>query len=392
MGSRMKIVNIGNAVHKENYSRIRLGILGGGQLARMMALTCHELSILPAIFSELEDDPAAFVSSEHFQGDKTNPQHLSEFLEKCDVVTFESEFLDGKLLAELSQKTNTPIYPNPLTMETLQDRASQKKLLFENKIPTAKSLEINNINELRQAFEILGKDLVLKKRRFGYDGYGTYFVSQKDNDEKLNEILTDNAFGFIAESKIKFKREMAILLARDQHKNIICFPLVESKQTQARCDWVKGPETHVQTKKLVEKLKKLLVKINYVGVIAFELFDTGHELLINEIAPRVHNSGHYSQNALSVDQFQTHAMAVCGFMISEPKLLSKGFAMANLLGQSSQPVALPKNLNVKFQAHLHWYCKKQNRAGRKMGHLNTTAKSAKEALKQALSARKKVIL
>jgi 5-(carboxyamino)imidazole ribonucleotide synthase len=378
--------------YKNKYSQIKLGILGGGQLARMLALKCHELSIIPYIFSESKDDPAALVTSFHFQGEKSNPEQLTEFLKKCDFVTFESEFLDGKLLNTLSIKTNTPIYPNPLTMEDLQDRATQKKLLIKNKIPTTLSIEINTIEELRDSFTILGHDLVLKKRRFGYDGNGTYFVSKKDSDDKLNTILENNPHGFIVETKIKFKREMAILIARDHTKNIICFPLVESKQTQARCDWVKGPESHLQKKKLVEKLKIFLAKINYIGVIAFELFDTGKELLINEIAPRVHNSGHYSQNALNFDQFQTHIMAICGFKIIDPILLTKGFAMTNLLGLSSNTAELPKDLNSKLQAHLHWYCKKENRPGRKMGHINTTAKTANEALKMALNARKRVKL
>jgi 5-(carboxyamino)imidazole ribonucleotide synthase len=381
-----------NTKKNNKYNQIKLGILGGGQLARMMALKCHELSIIPCIFSATKDDPAGFVSSSHFQGDNSNTDHLTEFIKSCDFVTFESEFLNGKLLNEISSKTNVPIYPNPLLMEELQDRATQKKLLNTNKIPTALSIEVKTLTEVRTAFEKLGTDLVLKKRRFGYDGYGTYFINHKDSDTKLSDILNNNPYGFIAEAKIKFKREMAILLARDHSKNIICFPLVESKQTQARCDWVKGPESHPQTKKLLEKLKKFLTKINYIGVIAFELFDTGKVLLINEIAPRVHNSGHYSQNALSLDQFQTHIMAVCGFKINQPILLSKGFAMANLLGENSNPAELPKNLNANLQAHLHWYGKKENRAGRKMGHINTTAKTSKDALKQALNARKKVIL
>lgn len=376
----------------KSYHQIKLGILGGGQLARMLALKSHELSILPLIYSSSKGDPAALVTSEHFSGSNSDINLLEKFLLRCDYVTFESEFLDGALLHELSKKNDIPIYPNPLLMDQLQDRATQKELLKANKIPTAKSLEVKNLFELREAFQFIGKELVLKKRRFGYDGYGTFFVNSKNSDEKLNEILNSSPYGFIAEEKINFKREMAILLARDQFKNMVHFPLVESKQTQARCDWVKGPEKHSRTQKLLVNLKKFVTKIDYVGVIAFELFDTGKELLINEIAPRVHNSGHYSQNALDFDQFQTHVMAVCGFQIREPVQLTKAFAMANLIGQNSNSVKLPNSLLKKIPAHLHWYCKKDNRAGRKMGHINTMASTPDAALKLALIARKKVSL
>lgn len=382
------------AIEKEKKSKHifkpkKIGILGGGQLARMMSLKTHELGLLPIIYSEKKDDPAALTTTFHFQGSSDAVTPLKNFLSQCDVVTFESEFLNGQLLAQLSQDTGTPIYPSPLLMEQLQDRATQKRLLHKFKIPTSQSMEVANLAELELAINVIGPKLVLKKRRFGYDGYGTFFIdANKDQKSHWKTYFENNVHGFIAEKFIPFKRELAILLARDLHGQVQTFPLVESKQTNARCDWVMGPIVHPRKKQLTQMLSQFVKKIDYVGVIAFELFDTGKELLINEIAPRVHNSGHYSQNALEYDQFQTHIMAISGFKLPQNQLFTKGFAMANLLGESNETPHWPQNL----KGHLHWYEKSENRKSRKMGHINMLSASPKKALSLALKERKKVKL
>lgn len=370
---------------------IKLGILGGGQLARMLALASYPCNIQPQIYAKNQEEPAAQVTPQPFFGDPNDPKALKAFLRHCDVVTFESEFLDAKLLTALSQEIQTPIYPSPSLMGLLQDRLSQKQFLFKNKIPTAPYLEINSWTDFQQV-KSLSSEVVLKQRRFGYDGYGTFFVKASENESTFNEIQSKSSHGFIAEKKIPFKRELALLLARDQYGQIIDFPLVESKQTNARCDWVLGPIKHPKELALRKALKQFLKKIDYVGVMAFELFDTGKELLVNEIAPRVHNSGHYSIDALSLSQFQAHVLAVAGYKLSPPKLLS-AFAMSNLLGQSSKTPHWNKDwFHKNPHSQLHWYGKQENRTNRKMGHINSLGATPKEALKKALLARRKVTL
>jgi 5-(carboxyamino)imidazole ribonucleotide synthase len=292
--------------------------------------------------------------------------------------------LDGEVLASLGE----PIFPSPNLMSLLQDRLSQKKLLIQYKIPTAEFIQVDTAEDLEQATQHFPKGFVLKKRRGGYDGYGTFIVKSADDLKNLRPVLSKEKSGFIAEAFVPFKKELAVMLVRDQKNHCFSLPLVESKQTQAKCDWVQGPVKHAKAKSLITRLQKMLKQENYVGVIGFELFDTGSNLLINELAPRVHNSGHYSLDALSEDQFSLHIKAVCGFSCVPPKVLSPGFAMANLIGSKNSPADWENDLTSK----IHWYGKLENRPGRKMGHLNAVGATPKKALAQVLKDRKKFSL
>jgi len=223
---------------------------------------------------------------------------------------------------------------------------------------------------------------VLKQRRFGYDGYGTFVVrSKKDFDES---VLTKSRFGFIAEEFIGFKRELAVSFVRSTQAAFCTLPLVESVQHDSRCFSVHGPVRHVQLPKLKNAFKRLMHDLNYCGVLAVELFETSRGLLVNELAPRVHNSAHYSQNALTTSQFEYHLRAGLGLPLPEVELVRPGFAMVNLLGEGNQKI----KLSYSDAGHLHWYGKSENRPGRKLGHLNVTDSNAKRALKQALKWRK----
>lgn len=370
---------------------LRLGILGGGQLARMLALAAYPYGITPHIFAAHREEPAAQVAPEFFAGKADDAEALKAFLKSCDVVTFESEFLNADLLERLSLSEKIPLFPRPALMGQLQDRLSQKQLLEKYKIPTAPYGKIDQWTDIEALID-LGREIVVKQRRFGYDGYGTFFVDTKSGQKSWDEIRQKTKEGFIGEKKISFRRELALLLARDRHGTIIDFPLVESKQTNARCDWVMGPIKHSKELALRKKLKTFLTKENYVGVMAFELFDDGKQLLVNEIAPRVHNSGHYSQEALTLSQFQAHVLAVAGYRLTPPQVLAP-FAMANLLGESEQTPHWSDQLwTTSAPGQLHWYGKQSNRAHRKMGHLNALGKTPKAALKTALAARRKVQL
>ncbi len=380
---------------------LKLGILGGGQLSRMMALAAHPYGITPQVYVHSLSEPAAQVTSTVFEGKLNDEGALREFIKKCDVLTFESEFWDAELLHSLCSSAKKSCHPTPHLMGVLQDRLSQKKLLEKYKIPTSPFVEVISYSEFKK-LSLWGKEIVIKQRRFGYDGYGTFFISPLVNEKEWQVINEKSPHGFIAEKKISFKRELALILARDQFGTILDFPLVESKQTNARCDWVMGPIKHPKESKLRTVLKQFIKKENYVGVIAFELFDTGNELLVNEIAPRVHNSGHYSQDALSLSQFQAHVLAVSGVRLPKNIQILSPFAMSNLLGKSSRsPVwspsmLLPSSKEIsglnKTSLHWHWYGKSENRKDRKMGHINALSTTPQKALKSALAARRKVTL
>lgn len=354
-----------------------LGILGGGQLARMLALKAHELGVNVAIFSERADDPAAQVGRLWAQGSLKDEGALRTFLAGCSLVTFESEFLDAHLLSELSRETGVAILPRPQDMALIQDRLTQKELLLKNRLPTARFHTVSTPDEAKFALADLGGRAVFKKRRFGYDGYGTFIVrSEKELVAFLPE-LKSNPHGFIAEEFIAFRRELAVMVVRSARGATVRLPFVESFQENARCLWVKGPlKESAQLRGLGAKLEKFLRAISYAGAMGIELFDTEKGLMVNELAPRVHNSGHYSLDALSVDQFSLHIKAVLGQDLGKPRPLDKGFAMMNLLGSSGDAPSWRLPGDVK----LHWYGKGENRKGRKMGHINALAPTPEMAL------------
>lgn len=364
----------------------KVGILGGGQLARMLALKGADLGLEIHILSEKESDPAAQVVKHWHKGSPQDAKVLESFFKAVELVTFESEFYSGDLLSKISAQTKVPVSPEPRVMRMLQDRLTQKESLIENHILTADFIVIHNKDDLKNASEFFRNKFIIKKRTGGYDGNGTFVVKNQKDLHNILEKISIAGNEYIAEAYVAFKRELAVIMARNAHGDIIHFPLVQTKQTENRCDWVVGPEKHPKFNSLIRDLAVYIDSIKYVGVIAFELFDTGQNLLVNEIAPRVHNSGHYSLNAMTTDQFTQHWLAVLGFDFFESKMLSKAFAMTNLVGTSSNQALFPK----KLEGTLCWYGKLENRPGRKMGHLNYTGTNSKSLLKIALRERKKI--
>lgn len=363
---------------------LRVGILGGGQLARMLALKGHELGLEIHILSASATDPAAQVVRHHHQGDASSATAVRAFLEAVDLATFESEFMDATMLAQLSRETKTPIRPQPALMEKIQDRWEQKKLLEKHDLPTAPFFSVRDLPDARHALSALGGRMVLKKRRFGYDGYGTFVVKDEHELESLRTTIDGDPFGFIAEAFIPFRRELALMVARSPADEVRVLPLVETHQQNSRCLWVKGPVKAAGEARLRKRLDAFMSAIRYEGILGVELFETRQGLLlVNELAPRVHNSAHYSLDALEEDQFTLHLKATLALPLSKIRQNSKGFAMLNLLGGHTRA---PK-WQLPPDVHLHWYGKNDNRQGRKMGHLNALAPSSSAALKRLLAIR-----
>ena len=369
---------------KNRLSKVKLGILGAGQLARMLALKSHEMGIQPYVLGPSPQSPGSQVTPHFIKGKLNSKRDLKNFLNKVDLAIFENEFLDPALLHQASLDSNTPIHPRPKVMNLLQDRLSQKKLLRKHKIPTADFMEMPSSSSALTG--MFSEGAVLKKRRQGYDGGGLFISKNIAKDPKAWNFIKKNPKGLIVEKYIPFKRELALILVRNRKKQIVEMPLVETFQEKACCLWVKGPYRHIKKNSLIRKLKTLMHEIEYEGVMAFELFETQKgELMVNELAPRVHNSGHYSLNALSEDQFSFHIKAVLNMDISAPVLRAGGFAMLNLLGLKKPVSFLPPKGTA-----LHWYGKKDTHIGRKMGHLNSLDTSPNKALKPLLDFLKKI--
>lgn len=370
----------------------RFGIIGGGQLARMLVQAGQNLGFEMHVLSDSNEDPAAQVTSHHHSFQLSDRIHLERFIDHMTFITFESEFVDPRTFWAFEPHQKKKFYPSLETMALFRNRKTQKQWFLDNKLPTAKF--ISNItnhsantntalkdadlqNTLQKLHKLFPNGFVLKKTLFGYDGYGTWVSSSKSPLEKIN------AAEWIAEEKISFKRELAVQFARTVHGDIIEFPLVQSHQEDNRCDWVKGPIPHRKWPALRAKIIKALSKVNYVGVIAFELFDAKGQLLINEVAPRVHNSGHHTLQSMTLSQFHAHLLSALPTQF-QSQLQTKGFAMANLIG----PTELKPDQAIPEAAFVHWYGKKDLRPGRKVGHLNSLAKTAESALKLVLKARR----
>ena len=371
-------------------TKVKMGLLGGGQLARMMALKCHEMGIKPYVLSAHATDPAAQITPYFIKGNLFSQRDLHRFLKQVDLAVFENEFLDPSLLHSVSLSTNTPIHPTPKVMHLLQDRLTQKKSLIKYKIPTAPFVSAHAKTQISALFKLFPKGFVLKKRHAGYDGQGTLIINtpkaktlqQDRNPEKLKLFIKKNS-PLIIEPFIPFKKELALILIRNRKTQIVELPLVETFQEQACCRWVKGPIRHAKKEALIKKLKGMIQDIQYEGAIAFELFETQKGTLwVNEIAPRVHNSGHYSLDALSEDQFSLHIKAVLNMDLKPPYLRAGGFAMLNLLGEKTRPHS---RWLIPAGTHLHWYGKKESRPGRKMGHINNMDRTPQQALSTLLN-------
>ena len=241
-------------------SKVKLGILGGGQLARMLAFKCHEMGIKPYVLSSHPQDPAAQVTSYFVQGSLTTKRDVKKFLNKVDLAVFENEFLDPELLHTASIASNTPIHPKPKTMNLLQDRLSQKNLLKRYKIPTAPFIKVHSSKQIKYLASLFPNGVVLKKRHQGYDGYGTLIVKNIETDDMAKQFIEKNPH-LIAEELIPFKKELAIILIRNRKEQIVELPLVETYQEKARCLWVKGPCRH-QKKRFINKKAKKYAKSN----------------------------------------------------------------------------------------------------------------------------------
>ena len=352
----------------------KIGVLGGGQLARMLCQQGQRLGLQVHVLSKSKIDPAALATPFWHKGSINNKSSVSAFCKKMDVITFESEFADTSTMPKLKNK----FYPSLKNIALLQDRLTQKQSLVKYKLPTSAFIHTNLKQDVIDFFNAHGA-LVAKKRMFGYDGYGTFIIKNK---VALNKFLRQNKVNdCIIEKFIPFKRELSVVCARSKNGDIQFFPLVESLQKEAKCFWAKGPIKNSKTNLLHKKIKAYLKKINYVGVIAFEIFETSSSLLVNEVAPRVHNTGHHSLDSCNIDQFSAHLYCLLGIRLPKINTISNGFAMVNLVGSHNKKVQLTPCKHSK----LHWYEKLDNRPGRKMGHINSCSTSADKALKLALN-------
>ncbi|PKF62981.1 5-(carboxyamino)imidazole ribonucleotide synthase [Psychromonas sp. psych-6C06] len=343
-------------------------VLGAGQLARMMSLEGAPLNLHVRAYdvgSEQIIHPLTFHSFE---------QTLVEAIAMVDVITCEFEHIPDDVLELCCQSGK--FFPGKAAIKTGGDRSIEKNLLEKSGVPSAPFKLITEREHLIEAVSLLGLPLVIKTCQAGYDGKGQWRLKSL---EQVDEIWAEMA-GFIAsgsddfphtiiaEKMIPFDREVSVIGARDKAGNVHIYPVTENQHTDGVLTLSLAAEIDANVQQqAIDAFHKLATSMDYVGVLAIEFFDVDGQLMVNEIAPRVHNSGHWSQQGTACSQFENHLRAVAGLPLGDTQL-QKPSVMINVLGQASISSKVLEISDVKS----HWYGKAQ-RAGRKMGHINVSA-------------------
>ena len=339
-----------------------IGILGGGQLGRMLSVAASRLGFKTHIYDPQENCPAADVAQLHIQAEYDDADALVNFSRTVDVVTYEFENIP--ILAAKTAKTQSTVWPAIRCLDTAQDRLTEKTFLRDNGIAVAEFHAVENEFELKRVLRTMEPPAVLKTRRMGYDGKGQFVI--RDINQSAEAFKQLGNAPAIVEKFIPFRREVSVIAARNEQGQTVTYPLIENEHRDhilyrsiAPAEGDDGTAREIAT--------KILNALDYVGVLAVEFFELEDgSYLVNEIAPRVHNSGHWTQNAGCVDQFELHIRAIAGWPLGNTRPVYR-MEMRNLLGKEADAW---KALAAEKDVFIHLYGKREARKGRKMGHVN----------------------
>jgi 5-(carboxyamino)imidazole ribonucleotide synthase len=377
-----------------------LGILGGGQLGRMTLLAAARLGIDVVIAERFADSPAARLTSRGvvFENGWHDPKGMDVLARLAPIITLENEFVDWRVL-EMLEHRGSRVLPSPSCVAVVQDKLLQKQALARAELPVPPFCEVANPESLKEAARELGWPLMLKARRDGYDGRGNVLVHQPSEAEAACRKLGWPDRALFAEAYLEFERELASLVVRTLDGDVVQYPVVETRQDEHLhiCREVIAPaEIPVEVSDRATAIARGAVEtVGGVGAFGVELFlRHDGQAVINELAPRPHNSAHYTIEACWSSQFENHVRAVLGLPLGDPSMRVPAAAMVNLLGTRSEPLdddSLAAAL-AEPNAYVHLYGKTQNRAGRKMGHVTGLGSSVHEALTRARTAASRIRL
>ncbi|WP_137289885.1 5-(carboxyamino)imidazole ribonucleotide synthase [Natronorubrum halophilum] len=351
-----------------------LGVVGGGQLGRMLAEAASPLGVEVVVLDPTPDCPAAPVVRDQIVADFDDEAGIRELAARADVLTFEIELADQNVLERVSEDSGTPVHPKPSTLETIHDKLVQKRELEAAGIPVPPFCEVEDADDIRDAIDDYGAPVMLKARTGGYDGRGNVPVESKDEAAEALESVAGPA---MVEAFVEFEREISVIAVKGEDE-IASFPVGENihEDEILRETVVPARSSAAATERAYEVARDVLEVMDGRGVYGIELFESDEEILLNEIAPRPHNSGHWTIEGAHSSQFEQHARAVLGWPLGSTELRSPT-ALANLLAdveetQDAQLSDIDRVLETPG-ANLHWYGKRQARPGRKMGHVTVSA-------------------
>ena len=373
-----------------------IGVVGGGQLAMLLVEAGKKRNVDVVVQTTAKTDPAAKKTNQVILHDPTNSAGTKLLAEKTRSITFENEWIDIPSLISL-ENTGVSFFPRLQSIRPLINKITQRELLNSLDIPCPEWFPIPSKKSIKiELPEDWGFPLMAKAAIGGYDGKGTKVIK---NLKQLQEfLLTEKEEQWMIEKWVSFDKELSIVSSRDSKGIVRSLPIVETYQSKQVCDWVLAPAdiNHDVELMVTNIVSSLLAELDYVGVIAVEFFYGSEGLFVNEIAPRTHNSGHFSIDACNSSQFDQQLCITSGINVPNPEMLVDGALMVNLLGlQSNHPKTLTQRLEELSKIpglNVHWYEKEQEKKGRKLGHVTylLNNKDAMSRKKEAMGVLKNI--
>ncbi|MFL5517357.1 MAG: 5-(carboxyamino)imidazole ribonucleotide synthase [Gemmatimonadales bacterium] len=363
-----------------------LGVLGGGQLGRMFTLQARTMGYRVVVLDPDPGSPAGQLADRHLRADYTDPAALDQLARECAAITTEFENVPAEALERLSAWVR--VRPPVAAVAITQDRIAEKSFLERHGFATAPFRAVSSTADLEEAVRVVGTPALLKTSRMGYDGKGQAPVEHPGDADRAFDQL--GQVPCVLEERLTLEREVSVVLARGDDGAVAPFPVGENRHRDGILETTMVPARipAALADQALELAGRVATALDYVGVLGVELFvANGGRLYVNELAPRPHNSGHYTLDACTTDQFEQQVRALCGLPLAQPRLLTP-VTMVNLLGDLWANG--PPRWNEVFRrpgVRLHLYGKAEARAGRKMGHLNCLAENADAALELALETR-----
>ncbi|MEO0985025.1 MAG: 5-(carboxyamino)imidazole ribonucleotide synthase [Cyanobacteria bacterium J06639_14] len=364
----------------------RVGVIGGGQLAWMMALEAKDRDVEVVVQTPHKTDPAVAIAADYVLAPVADPGGTQALASRCDVITFENEFVN---LPQLSALVDAGVLfrPGLQALAPLLDKATQRQFLADNGLPNPKYVTLDAtlaVESISAIADSMGFPLVMKTRRLGYDGQGTFVIPSAERLQATWQRLGRPPV--LLEAFIPFEKELAVMVARSPAGAVEVYPVVETQQVEQVCRRVIAPADIAEAvEHEVTRIARTLVEcLDFVGVLGIELFlAPGGTVLVNEVAPRTHNSGHYTLDACQTSQFAQQLLAVTGQPLGSPHMTCDRALMVNLLGfeQATQDYAEQRHkLATIPNAHVYWYNKGESRPGRKLGHVTVCLETGQDWL------------
>ena len=372
----------------------KIGIIGGGQLGKMMILEAKRLGFYIVILDPARKCPSHSISDEHIVAAFDDEEAIRELAKKVDVITYEFEHINAAALEKLEREGHV-VYPSVTSLKVIQDKYAQKKLLEENQIPVPTFEKVCTIEDIYHIGNTFSYPMMLKTTKGGYDGKGNFLIRTQDEVERAYVELGNGTQELMVESFIPFQKEISIIACRTIDGQRQIYPVAENIHKDSILDTTIVParisEESMQT---AQEIADHVMKIfDGVGTFCIEMFVVDDEIYVNEVAPRPHNSGHYTIEGTRCNQFENHIRAITGLAPGNVDFISP-VVMKNLLGEETDGVATVLGVEEAYaqdaNLKVHIYGKEESKVARKMGHLTVVGEEVESALERAERAKEVV--